>query len=396
MANLTFSSPNISDEVKKRTNDFFDLVYRKYKNQDESSEGYKKELLAREDELLTLVKNVIDFEAFDVNGYTALIWAATKGHTEVVKALIEAGANLNAQDKNGYTALIWATREGRAEVVEALIDAKADLNAQDYEGKTALILAARKGRTEVVKALIEAEADLNAQDKNGYTALIWAAYQGHTEIVEALIAADADVNAQDDIGNTALICAAREGRTEVVKALIEAGANLNAQDISGNRALMWASEYGHFTVAKILIKSGANIYLADNQGRTSEGYIKIFFGEDGYIEIIGTEESAYAKYLAGGLPSNVEEVQNLLAFHPIAPSDNREPFPKMQILERMFWNKDWGLDQAYNLIDALKKRKVINEEESAKLKGFCNYKIATQQAKHQRSQSPKDNSFIAI
>ncbi len=287
MANLKFS-PNISEEVKKRTEEFFDLVYKKHENQDKSSKEYKEELLAREDELLTLVKNIIDFKAFDDNGYTALIWAATKGYTKVVEALIKAGADVNA--KNNF-------------------------------GSNSLILAATGGHTEVVKALIAAGADLN--DRN--TALMRAAQEGHTEIVEALIAA------------------------------------------------------------------GANIYLADKYSKTAKYYIKEKLGEDYYNKLLDKATQFYKGYKTSTeCPNNVEDVLKLLAFHPIAPSDNREPFPKMKILKSMFWNKDWGLDQAYNLIDALKERKVINEDESAKLIESCKYKIAAQYASQKQARSDEN------
>ncbi len=389
MANLKFS-PNISDEVKKRTEEFFDLVNKKYENKDKSSEGYKKELLAREDELLTLVKNIIDFKAFDDNGYTALIWAATKGYTKVVEALIKAGADVNATSNDGYTALIEAAYNGHTEVVEALIEARAELNTKDIDGYTALIWAATKGYTKVVEALIKAGADVNATSNDGYTALIEAAYNGHTEVVEALIEARAELNTKDIDGYTALIWAADSGYTEIVEVLIAAGADVNATANGGYTALIWAAYQGHTEIVEALIAAGANIYLADNDGKTAKDYIKEKLGEDYFNKVAGEGIQFYNNYATSTeCPNNVEDVLKLLAFHPIAPSDNREPFPKMKMLESMFWNKDWGLDQACNLIDALKKRKVINEDESAKLKGFCNYKIAAKAESINMDKSPQ-------
>lgn len=170
MANLTFSSPNISDEVKKRTNDFFDLVSKEYGNLDIDSSEYKQEHQDRETKLLTLVQLGIDFEATDKYGYTALIRAVYQGHTEIVEALIALKADLNAQDKDGNTALIWAIR-------------------REY--------------TEIAKTLIFAEAAINVIDIYGNTALIWAAYKGHTEVVEVLIAAGANIYLANSEGKTA-------------------------------------------------------------------------------------------------------------------------------------------------------------------------------------------------
>jgi len=59
------------------------------------------------------------------HGQTALMWAAAEGHAEVVRLLIEAGADLNAADKEGTTALILATLNGHLDVAALLLDAGA-------------------------------------------------------------------------------------------------------------------------------------------------------------------------------------------------------------------------------------------------------------------------------
>jgi ankyrin repeat protein len=58
-----------------------------------------------------------------------------------------------------------------SEMVKALIDKGADVNAKDKDGQTALMLAAGGGYTEIVKALIEKGADVNAKNNTGDTAL---------------------------------------------------------------------------------------------------------------------------------------------------------------------------------------------------------------------------------
>ena len=115
-------------------------------------------------------------------GQTALMWAAAEGHADVVRLLIEAGAELdehsaliNAPEPNAerlqggfvypripqgrFTALHFAAREGQIESVQALIDGGADLNAVDQEGTNALILAILNGHFGVAALLLEAGAD---------------------------------------------------------------------------------------------------------------------------------------------------------------------------------------------------------------------------------------------
>jgi ankyrin repeat protein len=91
----------------------------------------------------------------------------------------------------GVTALIAASQQGHQEIVRALLDAKADVNAKAGNGATALMLAARAGNQEIVRALLDARADVNAKDNVGATALILASLKGHQEVVQLLKGAGA-------------------------------------------------------------------------------------------------------------------------------------------------------------------------------------------------------------
>jgi len=106
--------------------------------------------------------------------------AAKYGHTETVKVLIAANANVNHQNPFGDTALMMAARTA-AITVQALIAAKADVNLSDTHGNTALTEAARSGRTAIVIALIKASANVNHTNNDKKTALIMASEKGRLE-----------------------------------------------------------------------------------------------------------------------------------------------------------------------------------------------------------------------
>jgi ankyrin repeat protein len=82
--------------------------------------------------------------------------------------------------------LMLAARDGKTDTVKALIEAGADVNAKDRQGKTALVVASEKGHLDSVKILLDNGADVNAKTKDGCTALMFAENIGHREVVRIL------------------------------------------------------------------------------------------------------------------------------------------------------------------------------------------------------------------
>lgn len=75
------------------------------------------------------------------HGLTALMWATSKNHKDMVKLLIEHGANINAKDDFGWTALMKAAWEDYIDIVKLLLNHSADINTNNKDGKTAIDLA---------------------------------------------------------------------------------------------------------------------------------------------------------------------------------------------------------------------------------------------------------------
>ena len=91
---------------------------------------------------------------------------------------------LNAADlaqKDGTPLLAWAAKKGRTDIVKLLIEAGANVNVTNKNGSTPLHIAADHGHTEIVKLLIEKEANVNMANKYGLTPLYFAAQNGHTK-----------------------------------------------------------------------------------------------------------------------------------------------------------------------------------------------------------------------
>lgn len=97
--------------------------------------------------------------------------AVVKGDLAAVKQHIEAGTNINEKDPfGGSSPLISATLFGKTDIAKALIQAGADINFQNNEGSTALHIAAFFCRPEIVKMLLEKKADKTIRNKYGSTA----------------------------------------------------------------------------------------------------------------------------------------------------------------------------------------------------------------------------------
>jgi ankyrin repeat protein len=214
-------------------------------------------------------------------GETALIIASGNGYTDIVRLLIEAGATLDIQDKDGDTALMLASS---TEIVRLLIEAGINLNIQNNDGHTALITATKRNAIEIARLLIEAgaartPAALNIQDKEQQTALTIACTKGYETIASLLIKAGANLDLCAEYGFSALHIASKGGNIDIVRLLIEGGAAhtpaINIQTVFGYTALILACKYGHTEIARILIEAGANQHIKNGDGENALHYAKL-------------------------------------------------------------------------------------------------------------------------
>lgn len=230
---------------------------------------------------------------------SALTLACYKGHLEMVRFLLEAGADQEHKTEEMHTALMEASMDGHVEVARLLLDSGAQVNMPADSFESPLTLAACGGHTELAMLLLERGANIEEVNDEGYTPLMEAAREGHEDMVALLLSQGADINAQTDEtqetaltlaccggflevadflikagadieagANTPLAEAAQEGHLELVKHLIAAGANVNAASATGDTPLMYACENGHTDVMEVLLEAGANLEQEAEGGRT--------------------------------------------------------------------------------------------------------------------------------
>lgn len=191
---------------------------------------------------------------------TALEAAVRWGYKKIVKMLFAAGAVASAKDYGSM--LVDASAKGYEEIVRMLLDRGADVNARATNKATALMNASAQGREQTIQILLKAGADANAKriwrSCDYGTALQAASLNGHEKVVQMLLDAVVDVNAGPEDGYpTALQRASFLGHERIVKMLLDAGADFNARGEDDETALQSASRWGHGGVVRLLLDAGA-------------------------------------------------------------------------------------------------------------------------------------------
>ena len=230
-----------------------------------------------------LVKAGAGVRVTDNEGDTCLTLASYFGHTETVRYLVGLPeVDVNHKDAEDCTALLLAVDKNHADVVKVLIDAGADIEAKDEDGCSPLLLASNRGALDTVNNLVRAGARMCDTNNEGETCLTLAAVPGRIETVRTLLCMpEVDVNQSNHMGTASLHCAVGKKRTDVVKVLIDAGADIEAKDERGRSPLYLACRSGKFTTVKMLVKAGAGVCATDNKGDTcltlaaSNGYTEI-------------------------------------------------------------------------------------------------------------------------
>ncbi|CAG9974878.1 unnamed protein product [Clonostachys byssicola] len=221
---------------------------------------------------LEVVRLLLEYEATvetaDRHHRSPLHFAAVLGNVEMVRLLLEKGADTTAQDFSGCTPLLCAAQRDHSEVVKLLLDREASVGSTDQTGVTSLMHASGFGHIETMRVLLEAGADIKATSDNGGTPLIFASEDGHVEAMRVLLDRGAGIETADNDGWTSLMITSQNGHTEAVKMLLERGANTEAMDAFGWTSLMLASQNGYIEVIKILLEKGANVEASDTDGWT--------------------------------------------------------------------------------------------------------------------------------
>ncbi|MFT5388116.1 MAG: ankyrin repeat protein, partial [Candidatus Omnitrophota bacterium] len=216
---------------------------------------------------------------------TPLMKAIIKGNVNIVRILLENGADVNdfGRDSDDTTPLMIAAREGNLEIVTLLLDDWGDVHESIRSSWTnALIEAINQEHKDIVELLLKEGANVNPlTTPSEGTPLMKAIIKGNVNIVRMLLENGADVSGRDSDYTTPLIIAAREGNLEIVTLLLDNKADANTSNSSSVNALNRAVHEEHKDIIELLLKNGAK---ADYVGK-DDYTILVAAASTGNVEI---------------------------------------------------------------------------------------------------------------
>ncbi|NWQ72142.1 ANR16 protein, partial [Neopipo cinnamomea] len=204
---------------------------------------------------------------------TPLMMACTRKNLEVIRSLVEHGANPLLRNKDGWNCFHIASREGHPEVLRYLLDVSPGIwDTESTTRRTPLHTAAMHGRSRVVELLLErCHYQPDSRDTCGVTPFMDAIQNGHLDIARMLLEKhQACPTATDALGAQALHRAAVTAQDGSIRFLVsELGVDVDGRATSLRiPALHYAAKEGHGHTIRTLLALGADIQARDGKGRS--------------------------------------------------------------------------------------------------------------------------------
>lgn len=250
----------------------------------------------------------------------------------IIKAIVEKGADVNGKDTDGYSLLGTATlyNEGMTnEIVKFLVENGADVNTRS-RGVPIISMIAETEKVDLMEFLISKGADVNAKDDKGVTTLMRVIRILHLpfvvqidkliKIVELLLANGADPNIADSQGRTAIFLLSIRDKEKVIailRKLVERGADINHKSADNVTPLLYSITNRKPEVAEALVELGADVNAKSTEGMTPLNYA---------VAIPIIPGTLVTKLLDKGADINAQDVEGVSPLHMAVLTDNRQVF----------------------------------------------------------------------
>ena len=211
-----------------------------------------------------------DVNAKNNYGVTALMQAANWGNIVVIDELLKYGANVDdIEHTSGMSALLFAASTGYSTVINVLLQHGARTNFSIQARKNALVRSFISNKVNSVKNVLELSQPLSNEERililesvstnHSPTTIIEAVLQNNLKSVSHLLTQGVYVDEPNPIGVTALMVASGKGLNEMITALLNSGALVDSHDRRGFSPLMYASSGGDEQTVRLLIQAGSDI-----------------------------------------------------------------------------------------------------------------------------------------
>jgi len=188
--------------------------------------------------------------------HTAVSPANERINLAMVELLVSFGADVNAIQNDGTSVLMWAVKYASLDIVKLLIEKGAQIDPIEKSKSVNVSVihnALLSANEEIVNLILNKATQFDFKDRSGKTPLMIASERGLIDAVKALLNKKANLHETDDYyQRTALHEAVIHGYDDIALILIEAGANIETKDKDGKNALNYASQYSYKTLVNTL------------------------------------------------------------------------------------------------------------------------------------------------
>lgn len=255
--------------------------------------------------LLAQPKYAKEVNTFNADGLSPLHITAARGSIEILKRLLDHGADPYMTDSSGWTPLQLAARSGQTQVVEALLQVlrrekgQCQLAPTIAQEITPIHLGILSGEIAVMRVLLRHGWPIDTCYAQGQTALHYASKLDHQDAVRLLLQEGADPSICDQEQMTPFLLAAEAGHVEVMRQLLRRekeikrhlppltarkappsyakilvpfllnqGSNRLDELVDGRTVLHEAAHHGHAILVKLMLQHGAKTSIKDREGHT--------------------------------------------------------------------------------------------------------------------------------
>ncbi|CAD6208853.1 GSCOCG00010682001-RA-CDS, partial [Cotesia congregata] len=210
--------------------------------------------------------------SIDGKGKIPLLLAVEAGNQSMCRELLaqQAPEQLRATTPAGDTALHLAARRRDVDMVRILVDYGAQVDMQNGEGQTPLHIASAEGDETLVKYFYGVRASASIADHQDRTPMHLAAENGHASIIDLLAEKfRASIFERTKDGSTLMHIASLNGHSECANMLFKKGVYLHMPNKRGARSIHTASRYGHVGIISTLLQRGEKVDATTNDNYTA-------------------------------------------------------------------------------------------------------------------------------